>query len=129
MPVVAFMSSETGKAEVFVAPVDNPDARKRVSVDGGLAPRWRQDGRELVYIDLTDTVMALDFTAGAVMNPGRPHPLFSAGRLFRNPGAGFGEPYYDLSSDGQTFLINRLVHDAAIEPITVVLNWPALLTK
>jgi eukaryotic-like serine/threonine-protein kinase len=126
---LAFMSSETGKAEIFVAPIDNPDARKRVSADGGLAPRWRQDGRELVYIDLTDTVMALDFTAGPAMNPGRPHPLFSAGRLFRNPGGGFGEPYYDISSDGRTFLVNRLIHDAALEPITVVLNWPALLQK
>jgi hypothetical protein len=53
--------------------------------------------------------------------------LLPAGRLFRNPGAGFGEPYYDLSSDGQTF--NRLIHDAALEPITVVLNWPALIKK
>jgi dipeptidyl aminopeptidase/acylaminoacyl peptidase len=126
---IAFMSSESGKAEVYVAPIDDPDARRRVSADGGLAPRWRGDGRELVYVDLNDTIMALDFGGGTGAKPGRPRPLFSAGRLHRNPGGGFGEPYYDMALDGQSFLVNRIVHDAAVEPITVVLNWPSLLGK
>ena len=120
------MSSESGKAEVYVAPIDDPNARRRVSADGGLAPRWRSDGRELVYVDLNDTIMALDFAGGRAMKPGPPRPLFSAGRLVRNPGGGYGEPYYDLAPDG-TFLVNRLVHDAAVEPIRVILNWPSLL--
>jgi eukaryotic-like serine/threonine-protein kinase len=126
---IAFVSSESGKAEVYVAPADNPGAKRRVSIDGGLAPRWRQDGRELVYVDLTDTFMAVEFLGGPVMRAGQTRPLFSAGRLFRGPGGGFGEPYYDLAPDGQTFLVNRLLHDSALEPITVVLNWPALLKQ
>jgi hypothetical protein len=83
------------------------------------ARRWRQDGHELVYIDLTDVFMAVELTSGRTMRPGQPRPLFSPGRLARGPGGGFGEPYYDLSPDGQTFLVNRLVHDPALEPITV----------
>ncbi len=126
---VAFVSSESGKAEVFVAPIDDPDARRRVSIDGGLAPRWGPDGGELVYVDLNDTFMALAFSGGPAIKTGRPRPLFSAGRLFRNPGAGYGEPYYDLAPDGQSFLVNRVVHDAAVEPISVVLNWPSLIGK
>jgi hypothetical protein len=114
---------------VYVAPADNPGAKKRVSADGGLAPRWRHDGRELVYIDLTDTIMAVEVMNGAVMSTGQARPLFSAGRLVRGPGGGFGEPYYDFAPDGQSFLVNRVVHDPAIEPITVVLNWPSLLTR
>jgi Tol biopolymer transport system component len=125
---LAFVSSESGKAEVYVAPLDDPNARKRVSADGGLAPRWGRDGRELVYVDLTDTLMAVDFSAPA-MRPGRPHSLFSPGRLVRNPGAGYGEPFYDLAPDGQSFLVNRVVHDPAVEPITIVLNWPSLLKE
>ena len=124
---VAFVSSESGRAEVYVAPIDDPDARRRVSIDGGLGPRWGPDGRELVYIDLNDTFMAVAFNGGPAIQTGRPRPLFSAGRLFRNPGAGYGEPYYDLAPDGQSFLVNRVVHDAAVEPISVVLDWPALL--
>jgi hypothetical protein len=124
---IAFVSSESGKAEVYVAPADNPGAKRPVSVNGGLAPRWRQDGRELVYLDLTDTFMSVEFTSAPVMSVGQPQPLFSSGRLLRGPGRGFGEPYYDLAPDGQSFLVNRLVHDPALEPITVVLNWPSLL--
>jgi hypothetical protein len=99
-----------------------------VSSDGGLAPRWGPGGRELVYLDLNDTLMAMTF-GGPAMKTGRPRPLFSGGRLFRNPGGGFGEPYYDMAPDGQTFLVNRLIHDAALEPITVVLNWPSFLDR
>ncbi len=126
---VAFMSSETGKAEVYVAPIDDPGARRRVSADGGVGPRWRQDGRQLIYVDLNDTLMAVDLVDGPDLKAGRPQPLFAAGRLSRNPGAGFGEPYYDLAPDGQSFLVNRIVHDAAGEPITVVLDWPSVLAN
>ena len=126
---VAFVSSESGKAEVYVAPIDDPNARRRVSTDGGLAPRWGPGGRELVYLDLNDTLMAMTFAGEPAIKTGRLRPLFAAGRLFRNPGGGFGEPYYDLAPDGQSFLVNRLVHDAAVEPINVVLNWPSLIGK
>ena len=87
-----------------MAPIDDPDARRRASIDGGLAPRWSPDGGELVYVDLNDTFMALAFSGGPPIKTGRPRPLFSVGRLFRNPGAGYGEPYYDLAPDGQSFL-------------------------
>jgi hypothetical protein len=126
---IAFVSTESGKAEVYVAPADNPGAKQRVSADGGLAPRWRRDGRELVYVDLTDTIMAVEVMNGAGMRTGQARPLFSAGHLARGPGGGFGEPYYDVAPDGQSFLVNRVVHDPALEPITVVLNWPSLLAQ
>ena len=87
---VAFVSSESGKAEVYVAPIDDSSARRRVSTDGGLAPRWGPGGREMVYVDLNDTLMAMTFASGSTMKTGRPRPLFSAGRLFRNPGGGSG---------------------------------------
>jgi dipeptidyl aminopeptidase/acylaminoacyl peptidase len=61
---LAFVSSESGRAEVYVGPVDDPGARRRVSRDGGLAPRWRRDGKELVYVDLSDTFVAVDTTLG-----------------------------------------------------------------
>jgi hypothetical protein len=41
-------------------------------------------------------------------------------------GAGFS---YDISPDGQRFLVNTLVEAAASAPITVVVNWMAGLQK
>jgi hypothetical protein len=35
---------------------------------------------------------------------------------------------YDVTSDGR-FLVNRLVDDATATPITLVVNWPAELSK
>jgi hypothetical protein len=127
---LAFVSSESGRGEVYVAPLDDPGGRQRVSAAGGLAPRWRGDGRELVYLDLNNTFnsVAVAVRAGRlVASP--PRALFSPGPVARNPGGGMGEPYYDLSPDGQSFLVNRIVDDPAIAPITVVLNWPALLQR
>ena len=36
---------------------------------------------------------------------------------------------YDVSPDGQRFLKNTLAEEAESAPITLVVNWPALLKK
>jgi len=36
---------------------------------------------------------------------------------------------YDVSHDGERFLVNTLADDDAAAPITLVVNWPALLKK
>jgi Tol biopolymer transport system component len=124
---LAFVSSETGHAEVYVAPIDDPGARRRLSSQGGVGPRWGRNSREVIYVDMSDTFMSVELAAGPDIRPSVPRPLFSAGRLARNPGGGFGEPYYDLSPDGQTLLVNRVVEDPTVAPITVFLNWPAAI--
>jgi hypothetical protein len=36
---------------------------------------------------------------------------------------------YDVAADGQRFLLNTYVEDAASSPIVLVVNWPATLKK
>ena len=36
---------------------------------------------------------------------------------------------YDVSPDGQRFLVNTLAAEATSAPITLVVNWPALLKR
>ena len=36
---------------------------------------------------------------------------------------------YDVSADGQRFLVNTLVEEAALQPISLVVNWTAALTQ
>ena len=128
---LAFSSTESGGTpEVYVARLDAPGARKRVSSAGGVGPRWRRDGKELVYLSLDNTLMAVPLALGAVLSPGIPRPLFNAGPVFnRHSETSWGDPGYDMSADGQQFLVNRVIQDAATAPITVVLNWRALLHK
>jgi len=50
-------------------------------------------------------------------------PLFEL-----HPRIGLGNAY-DVSADGQRFLVNTLVEESTSAPITLVVNWPALLKK
>jgi Tol biopolymer transport system component len=127
---IAFVSSESGTGEVYVGPVDDPGASRRVSAAGGVGPRWRRDGRELVYLDPSDTFMSVGIRESQNLSAEPPKRLFSSGRVFKNPGGGFGgEPYYDLAPDGESFLVNQIITDPSIAPITLVINWPALHSR
>jgi serine/threonine protein kinase/Tol biopolymer transport system component len=127
---LAFVSTESENPEIYVAPIDDPGRKRRVSVAGGIGPRWRRDGRELVYLDQnTNTLMAVPLTAAEDLKAGVPRALFSPGRVFKNPSPGFIEPYYEMTSDGQSFLVNRIIEDPDLTPITVVLDWTAAVSR
>ena len=46
---VAYVSSESGTPEVYLQPFPAPGGKMRISTQGGRAPRWSRDGRELFY--------------------------------------------------------------------------------
>ncbi|MGH7554725.1 MAG: TolB family protein, partial [Longimicrobiales bacterium] len=47
--VLAYVSDETGRREVYVTPLPGPGARIQVSNDGGEEPMWSPLGNELFY--------------------------------------------------------------------------------
>lgn len=55
-------------------------------------------------------------TTGSTFQHGRPQTLFASG--IRSPDFRF-----DVTKDGQRFLISTAVNDASAEPATVVVNW------
>jgi hypothetical protein len=60
---------------------------------------------------------------GTRLEPGVATPLFLTqilGGAIQNGGLG---PQYDVSSDGQRFLVVTLVEDAVSTPITLIQNW------
>ena len=67
--------------------------------------------------------MAVEVKAGAGFAAGIPRPLFPTRAI---PG---GWARYAVTADGQRFLIISEAEQAASEPATVVLNWPAGLKK
>src|SRR6185369_12660129 len=46
---VAYMSDESGRAEIYVRPFPGPGARSQISAGGGREPLWSADGRRLYY--------------------------------------------------------------------------------
>jgi hypothetical protein len=96
--------------------------RTQVSASGGDFPQWRSDGKELFYLARNGTLTAaavkqrvdsLEFAA--------PQPLFPLPASFVSAYA------YDASADGGRFLILTSFRKESREPLTVVVNWPALM--
>jgi hypothetical protein len=135
---MAYVSDETGPYEVYVQPFPTSGAKWRISTSGGLQPRWRRDGKELLYLAgdvATGTViMAAEVRAPAsTFAAGVPKVLFTtrlSGGFLGSPGASGGaRQRFAVSPDGQRFLILSAVAGTDPNPITVVLNWAAGLRQ
>jgi len=120
---IAFNSLESGRWEVYAAAFPGFTEKRQVSNNGGSQARWRGDGKELFYLSLEGKMMAVDIKADARLETGVPRRLFDTHvRL---------SPFHDLygvTADGHKFLTVELVKDVPT-PITVVLDWPALLSR
>jgi eukaryotic-like serine/threonine-protein kinase len=113
---VAYVSDKTGRAEIYVSPLDNPSDSIEwlVSTTGGAGPRWGRDGKELFYIAPDQNLMSAAVRAGTTFESGKPVPLFRT-KLRDNQ--------YDVSADGQRFLMNVAVTQDHLMPLTTVINW------
>jgi len=117
---MAYDSDESGRVEVYAQSFPNPQLKRwKVSPEHGSEPLWTRGGRELVYRS-GDSVMAVSVDLINGQN-GPPHTLFS-GRYPDSPG--WTRPRsYDVSPDGERFLMTQLPAAQRRRQITVVLNW------
>jgi Tol biopolymer transport system component len=122
---IVYQSSESGRYEIYVRPF-LPDgsvgaAKWQISTNGGIEPRWPRHGKEIFYIGPDNMLMSVEVKTGAAFEAAMPRPLF--------PTRPVGVLRYDVSSDGQQFLVATPVDDVASAPATVVLNWSVNLSK
>ncbi len=116
---IAYSSNETGRIEVYVKGV-SPEGvagqgKWQVSRDGGVAPRWRSDGKELVYVK-GSTIVAVDVKPdGSSFEAGVPRALFDVPMAETPPDRPF-----DITRDGLRFLVNTPAKRQ--EPIRVLVN-------
>jgi len=122
---VIYTSNESGSKEVYVQPFPMSSGGKwPVSNGGGSQPRWSRDGKELFYFTPNETLMAVDVnTSGGTFQPGIPKALFRASVLGGTGGATTVAWRWDIAPDGQRFLINTTLDEAATSPVTLLLNW------
>jgi Tol biopolymer transport system component len=120
---VAYASNESGKWEIYVTSFPEAHGKWQVSNGGGDQPRWRGDGRELFYLAPDGKIVAVPVKEGASFSSGAPAALFQANQ--KEPVATSEQVAYDVTRDGQRFLINTYVKNGKIQPMTVVLNWDA----
>lgn len=120
---VLYTSDESGRDEVYLARFPGAGEKLRISAEGGAYPRWRHDGKEIFYLAPDNKLRAVEIRmeAGAV-KIGEPRVLFEfrPANLHRN-----GYPY-DVTADGQRFLVNIATEKKEQTFITLVQNWTGL---
>jgi Tol biopolymer transport system component len=127
---LAYSSNESGRSEIYVTTFPTRSGKWQVSTGGGNFPRWRRDGQEMYYVSSDNALMAASVRVNnGALEVGTVQRLFEI--RARQTGARAGqEGYaYDVSADGQRFLVNTLVRELSTQPITILLNWPALVRR
>jgi eukaryotic-like serine/threonine-protein kinase len=124
----AFDSTESGEREVYVQPL--PEGPKRqVSIGGGKMPVWNRDGSELFYAARDGMLMSVTLLrAGGRLEIAAPQPLFLL-QLGVSGELQFHRHAYDVSPDGQRFLVIRRAPGTEPDGAVVVTNWTATLGR
>src|SRR5439155_7120379 len=121
--LVVYVSDESGRNEVYVRNFPNGANKWQISANGGTAPRWRRDGKEIFYVESVK-LMAVSVNTRPAFSSGAPARLFDARYLrFTYLPAISLYPQYDVSADGKRFVI--LDKPAGERPLSihVVHNW------
>ncbi len=123
---LAYQSDDSGQVEVYVRGFPTGTVQ-RISSSGGGMPVWRRDGKELFFLSRDGMLMSVAVReVDSRLEAGSPQPLFEL-RLndtllpFRRK--------YDVSPDGERFLVIRGAAEGDPDTIAVALNWTAMLKK
>ncbi|MGA9882896.1 MAG: protein kinase, partial [Candidatus Acidiferrales bacterium] len=123
---LVYVSDESGRREVYVQSYPGPGGKWQVSTGGGTEPVWNRNGRELFYRS-GDKMMAVEVATEPSFSAGKPRMLFE-GSYEQTP---VTFPNYDVSPDGQRFLMLKAVAQDQTAPtqINIVLNWTEELKR
>jgi Tol biopolymer transport system component len=114
---IAYSSTESTRAEIYLAPFPATGAKWQVSSTGGVTPRWRQDGKELYYVSpgVPGAMWAAPITLGSAPQIGKAVKLFDF--VIAQPSPSL----YDVSNDGKRFVVNtRIGETPPPSPLIVV---------
>jgi serine/threonine-protein kinase len=120
---IAYQSNESGRLEVYVRPFARVDSgRWQISSGGATRAAWAPNGRELFYLDESNTLIAVPVrTSGPTFIAGNPTTVFDTKYVEPNPAR-----HYDVSPDGRRFLMLKESagdRDETPASMVVVLNW------
>ena len=114
---VAYVSDQSGRFEVYVQSFPEVGRSLPVSAGGGRQPLWSRDGSELFYVE-GNTLMTVPVSTHSGFSTGTPTPLFE----LQNPPR-LLTLQYDVSADGQRFVVVEPAGEAPQPVIRVVQNW------
>jgi Tol biopolymer transport system component len=118
---VAFVSTDSGRPEVFVQSFPDGRSRTQVSTSGGTQVRWSANGNEIFYLAPDGKLMS----ASVGLNGAAPDVKLAVALFQTYLATGTNvignKPQYAVSRDGR-FLLNTAVESPSA-PIVVSINW------
>jgi Tol biopolymer transport system component/predicted Ser/Thr protein kinase len=126
---LAYMSDESGRPEVYVQAFPPSGGKWQISTNGGRAPAWRGDGREIFFhmdgAGTGDVLMSVPVTSGVAFEAGIPKRLFERTLDW----SGIRRNRWLVTPDGQRLLLNAASGASGPTGFNVVLDWTAELAK
>jgi serine/threonine-protein kinase len=119
-----YVSNESGRDEIYVQPFPGPGGKWQISIAGGTEPVWSRDGREIFY-RTGDQMMAARVAPGSAFSVESPRVLFE-GKFVPTRR---GEAAYDVSADGQKFLMVQPDEHAVPTRLNVALDFSEELKR
>jgi Tol biopolymer transport system component len=117
---LAYTSTIGGRVQVYVRPFPEGSGRWQISTNGGAAPRWGGDGRELFFVE-GDSLMRVGVSTGAKFSADTtPEKLFDHPALVGN-GAPFAR--YDVAPDSRRILTVEFQREIPQPVVRIVENW------
>ncbi|HSZ20361.1 MAG TPA: protein kinase [Candidatus Acidoferrum sp.] len=116
---LGYVSDQSGRNEVYIQPFAGPGAKWQISTEGGTEPVWTRNGREIIY-RAGNKMMAVEVTSQPAFTASKPKLIFETVSNYIDISAGAD---YDVSADGQRFVMVKEDEQAAPTQINVVLNW------
>jgi dipeptidyl aminopeptidase/acylaminoacyl peptidase len=123
---VAYQSDDSGRTEIYIDSFPEPRRKIQVSTNGGWFPEWGRalgnGEREMYYVSPDYKLMMVTLRRKADwLEPSTPQELFSL------PAEVTTWSPYQVAADGQRFLVRATPEREPPRPLTVIVNWPALL--
>jgi TolB protein len=119
---LAYVSDQSTRQEVYVTSLGSDGGRWQISTDGGLFPTWTRGGREIIFQGLDSKLVAVDVQLAPVFSAGVLKVLFDPRIRTSIPGR-----KWDVTADGERFLVNRSFDSGTVAPLTLVQNWATAL--
>ncbi|MFC1475314.1 TolB family protein, partial [Candidatus Zixiibacteriota bacterium] len=117
---ILYMSNEPGRNEIYVKEFKDDGGRWQISNEGGYAPKWSADNKEIYFWSRNDLMFVEVNISNTNFEVGQPKKLFSK---IMNYSGNFPGPRYSVSNDGQRFLMNISLNVNSDDNIIIVQNW------
>jgi len=121
---LAYVSTETGRGEVYVGPFPRVKTGKwQISTAGGVSPIWSRSGRELFFVNAAREMVSRAVLTAPSFQLGPERVLFPIGDRYVI-GTGLLTPF-DIGSDGRFLMVRRARASGSggTAPLIVVENW------